>query len=59
MAKGTSDEPVGWRPVGTVVGNAGTSEFTFILRHFQARVGDATMFYEHQTGFAVQGVYKF
>jgi hypothetical protein len=30
----------GWRPVGTVVGNAGTSEFTFILRQFQARVGD-------------------
>jgi DNA helicase HerA-like ATPase len=31
---------VAWRPVGTVVGNAGTSEFTFILRQFQARVGD-------------------
>lgn len=29
-----------WRPVGTVVGNAGTSEFTFILRQFHARVGD-------------------
>ncbi|GJE26244.1 ATP-binding protein [Methylobacterium organophilum] len=29
-----------WRPVGTVVGNAGTSEFTFILRQYQARVGD-------------------
>ena len=29
-----------WRQVGTVVGNAGTSEFTFILRHFQSRVGD-------------------
>lgn len=29
-----------WRPVGTVVGNAGTSEFTFILRQFQAKVGD-------------------
>src|SRR5688500_2101335 len=26
--------------VGTVVGNAGTSEFTFILKHFQPRVGD-------------------
>lgn len=29
-----------WRLVGTVVGNAGTTEFTFILRQFQARVGD-------------------
>jgi hypothetical protein len=29
-----------WRAVGTVVGNAGTSEFTFILRQFQAKVGD-------------------
>ncbi len=29
-----------WRSVGTVVGNAGTSEFTFILRQFQAKVGD-------------------
>ncbi len=32
--------PAEWRPVGTVVGNAGTSEFTFILRQFQAKVGD-------------------
>lgn len=30
----------GWRAVGTVVGNAGTAEFTFILKQFQARVGD-------------------
>ncbi|MBF0332696.1 MAG: ATP-binding protein [Alphaproteobacteria bacterium] len=37
MDGGGSD---GWRPVGTVVGNAGTGEFTFILRQFQARVGD-------------------
>jgi len=29
-----------WRPIGTVVGNAGTSEFTFILKQFQAKVGD-------------------
>lgn len=35
-----SEVPVGWRPVGTVVGNAGIAEFTFILRRFQARVGD-------------------
>ncbi|WP_448208602.1 ATP-binding protein [Azospirillum sp. sgz302134] len=34
------DSADGWRPVGTVVGNAGTAEFTFILRQFQARVGD-------------------
>lgn len=34
------DALAAWRPVGTVVGNAGTSEFTFILRQFQARVGD-------------------
>lgn len=29
-----------WKKIGTVVGNAGTSEFTFILKQFQARVGD-------------------
>lgn len=29
-----------WRQVGTVVGNAGIGEFTFILRQFQAKVGD-------------------
>lgn len=28
------------QPIGTVVGNAGTVEFTFILKPFQARVGD-------------------
>lgn len=30
----------GWKKVGTVVGNAGTTDFTFILKHFEARVGD-------------------
>lgn len=30
----------GWRKIGTVVGNAGTAEFTFILKQYQARVGD-------------------
>jgi DNA helicase HerA-like ATPase len=29
-----------WRHVGTVVGNAGTAEYTFILQQFQAKVGD-------------------
>lgn len=29
-----------WQPIGTVVGNAGTVEFTFILKHFRAKVGD-------------------
>jgi hypothetical protein len=29
-----------WKPVGTVVGNAGIGEFTFILKQYQARVGD-------------------
>lgn len=29
-----------WKKIGTVVGNAGTSEYTFILRQYQARVGD-------------------
>ncbi len=37
--KWTGDEG-DWRSVGTVVGNAGTGEFTFILRQFQAKVGD-------------------
>jgi hypothetical protein len=34
------DVPTDWRTIGTVVGNAGIAEFTFILRRFQARVGD-------------------
>src|SRR5262245_10605237 len=29
-----------WRHVGTVVGNAGIAEYTFILQQFQANVGD-------------------
>lgn len=29
-----------WSPIGTVVGNASTSEFTFILKSFKSRVGD-------------------
>lgn len=39
-AAATSNEIGTWRPVGTVVGNAGISEFTFILKQFHARVGD-------------------
>lgn len=35
-----SEELAQWRAVGTVVGNAGIAEFTFILKQFQARVGD-------------------
>ena len=33
-------EGAAWTPIGTVVGNAGTSEFTFILQQYRARVGD-------------------
>lgn len=40
MSDRTKTSSGGWRSVGTVVGNAGTTEFTFILRQFQARVGD-------------------
>ena len=29
-----------WNPIGTVVGSASTSEFTFILKSFKSRVGD-------------------
>ena len=36
----TESGGINWRKVGTVVGNAGTLEFTFILRQFQSRVGD-------------------
>jgi Helicase HerA, central domain len=39
-AQVNTEEDASWRPVGTVVGNAGTGEFTFILQQFQARVGD-------------------
>lgn len=39
---GETEAPKGaeWVPIGTVVGNAGTSEFTFILQQYRARVGD-------------------
>jgi DNA helicase HerA-like ATPase len=33
-------EEESWRHVGTVVGNAGTAEYTFILQQYQAKVGD-------------------
>jgi len=29
-----------WKKIGTVVGNASTNEFTFILKSFKSRVGD-------------------
>ena len=35
-----ADAEAMWPIVGTVVGNAGTGEFTFILKQFKARVGD-------------------
>jgi DNA helicase HerA-like ATPase len=33
-------ESENWTPIGTVVGNASTNEFTFILKSFKSRVGD-------------------
>lgn len=36
----TEQDGSDWQRIGTVVGNAGTSEYTFILKQFQARVGD-------------------
>jgi DNA helicase HerA-like ATPase len=40
-SESADQEPkITWRRVGTVVGNASTSDFTFILRQFQASVGD-------------------
>jgi DNA helicase HerA-like ATPase len=35
-----SDAETAWPAIGTVVGNAGTGNFTFILKQFKARVGD-------------------
>lgn len=34
------DESNTWRHIGTVVGNAGIAEYTFILQQYQAKVGD-------------------
>jgi len=34
------NEVIKWKPIGTVVGNASTSEYAFILKSFQSRVGD-------------------
>lgn len=36
----TKDTRGQWQEIGTVVGNANTSEFTFILKSFCSRVGD-------------------
>lgn len=36
----STDSPDAWRHVGTVVGNAGIAEYTFILQQYQAKVGD-------------------
>ncbi len=33
-------DPADWEPIGTIVGEASTAEFTFILRRFKSRVGD-------------------
>jgi DNA helicase HerA-like ATPase len=33
-------KPADWEPIGTIVGDASTAEFTFILRRFRSRVGD-------------------
>lgn len=38
MAETTTNQE--WKKIGTVVGNASTAEFTFILKSFQSRVGD-------------------
>lgn len=35
-----SNSQMQWKQIGTVVGNAGIGEFTFILKQFGARVGD-------------------
>ena len=34
------DQEMMWTRIGTVVGNASTHEFTFILKSFKSRVGD-------------------
>lgn len=36
----TAESADTWRHVGTVVGNAGIAEYTFILQQYQAKVGD-------------------
>jgi DNA helicase HerA-like ATPase len=33
-------DPKSWKSIGTIVGDASTAEFTFILRSFKSRVGD-------------------
>src|SRR5262245_52401385 len=33
-------DPDKWEAIGTIVGDASTAEFTFILRSFKSRVGD-------------------
>jgi hypothetical protein len=34
------EAPAGWLRIGTVVGNTSTGEYTFILRSYQAKLGD-------------------
>ncbi|MGN6569214.1 MAG: ATP-binding protein [Flavipsychrobacter sp.] len=39
-SKSENDNTNSWHSIGTVVGNAGIGEFSFILKQFSARVGD-------------------
>jgi len=38
--KDKSAPPAGWRSIGTVVGNTSTDKYSFILKSFQAKLGD-------------------
>ncbi|MDG7000901.1 MAG: ATP-binding protein [Nitrososphaerota archaeon] len=40
VANGPEDVPSMWPGIGTIVGDASTGEFTFILKSFKSRVGD-------------------
>lgn len=39
-APATTAAPAGWKNIGTVVGNTSTGAYTFILRSYQAKLGD-------------------
>src|SRR5439155_3206029 len=40
LEPGTVAQPQAWTRIGTVVGNTSTGSYSFILRSFQAKLGD-------------------
>ena len=51
-------DPTKWQPIGTIVGDASTGEFTFILKSFKSRVGDIVAVPMHVPNEDYSGVHE-